>query len=139
MNCEVQRFLDSLETAADIDSAYLIVATARQIDAGSLLASYATELGYDFTAADASDWLHRFRDSVSDTHLRFIYNQMRSRHINDWAAFLALERHVKIVLPEDQFIGNPWLSDSVVTVAETKTSQDCGNIGRCLDYLVGSK
>ena len=33
---------------------------------------------------------------------------MRIRECNDWAAFLALEREMKVDVPDEQLLGNPW-------------------------------
>ena len=57
----------------------------------------------------------------------------RLRHINDWAAFIALERELKLDLPEGKHIGNPWLLGSEEErdpKHEVKTSL----VSRCIGY-----
>ena len=108
MNCEVQRFLDSLGTARRIDSALEAVVNSSASTCARDLASYAHSHGYYFSSSEAACWLTDFQDSISDSLLRNRYHQMRLRQCNDWAAFLALEREMKIDVPDEELLGDRW-------------------------------
>lgn len=138
-NTEFQRFLDSLNTSADIDAAFRVVASIEQARSGVALASYAQARGFDFIADEADCWLTRFHDSIADSDLRSRWKASRLRQINDWAAFFALERELKIDLPEEQYIGNPWWMDSLDESGRPPANQIRRFFRRCRDYWLGTK
>jgi len=108
MSSGVQRFLDSLETDGQIDRTLEVVVNSSPSECAHHLASYAHSQSHYFSPDDAMDWLKNFQESIHDSELRTRYHRMRLRHCNDWAAFLALDREMKIDVPDEQFLGDRW-------------------------------
>jgi len=113
MAFDVRQFLDSLDTAARIKSAFAAVGDSAASKSSRDLATYANSLGYDFTADEASLWLQSFHSSISDSDLRLRYHQKRLRTNNDWAAFFSLEWEMMIEIPDEQYLGNWWEIDGL--------------------------
>ena len=108
---EVQRFLDNLKTIGDIETLYQALCELDAIECDDFIMSFASTFGFKFEPADARDWLSSFVLSISDSDLRSCWRMSRLSHLNDWAAFIALEREMKITIPEETLIGNPWHLD----------------------------
>ena len=108
MNPNVQRFLDSLVTDGQIVRAFDAVVGSSPSECAHHLASYARSQSHYFSPDEATSWLNSFRDSINDSLLRTRFHRMRLRECNDWAAFLALEREIKVYVPDEQLLGNPW-------------------------------
>jgi hypothetical protein len=108
MNSKVQKFLDSLETQTHLDRALEAVVNSGPSECAHHLALYARSQSHDFSPDEAMSWLNHFKDSIHDSLLRTRFHRMRLGQCNDWAAFLALEREIKIDIPDEQFLGDRW-------------------------------